>query len=267
MSIPISLMRGNYNLDCGAKVNNATITNTDIYMRSDGSGIINMNGAIISNGGTANINAPNPGDLVNVQFLQQYTGTSSSNNTYTVILNGTSIATPFSTVTTTVVSSSATINNGNINVGGNILTIGGTITGTFAVGMILSGTNVLPGTTITSIIDSTHFTVDQTQLVPARQIQGQSSVNNNLIIQSGAVYINMVALNVDTSTGGPSATFTACKTTSGVDGSHSRLSSCGGIGTGERLKMYWYSGNTIQFAKTGINYNGTYQIQVNILGN
>lgn len=267
MSIPISLMRGNYNLDCRSKVNNATITNTNIYMNPDGSGIINMNGAIISSGGTPSLANPNPGDIVNVQFLQQYTGISSSNNIYTVILNGTSIATPFSTTTTTVVSSSATINNGTIGIGGNILTIGGTITGIFAVGMTLSGTNVLPGTIITSIIDLTHFLVDQTQLVPATQIQGQSSVNTNLVIQSGAVYINMVALNVDGSTGGPSATFTACKTTSGVDGNSSRLSSCGGISTKERIRMYWYSGNTIQFSKTGINYNGTYQVQLNILSN
>lgn len=267
MSIPISLMRGNYNLDCGAKVNNATITNTDIYMKQDGSGIINMGGAIIHSVGTANIANPNPTDVVNVQFLQQYTGTSSNNNTYIVILNGTSISTPFSTVTTTVVSSSATINNGTIGIGGNILTISGNITGTFAVGMTLTGTLVLPETKITEIIDTTHFLVDQTQLVPATQIQGQSSVNTNLNIQSGALYINMVALNVDESSGGPSATFTACKTTSSVDGSHSRLSSCGGIGTGERLKMYWNAGNTIQFAKTGINYNGSYELMINVLTN
>ena len=267
MSIPISLMRGTYKLDCGSNVNNSTITNTNIYMRSDGSGIINMNGAIIQNGGTPSLVSPNPGDIVNVQYLQQYTGTSSSNNVYTVILNGTSIATPFSTVTTTVISSSATINNGTIGVAGNILTIGGTITDTFAVGMVLTGTNVLSGTVILSIIDTTHFLVDQTQLVVATQIQGQSIINNNLNILSGAVYINMVALNIDGSTGGPSATFTASKTTAGVDGNSTRLTMCGGLGTGERLRMYWSSGNTIQFSKTGINYNGTYQISIFSLTN
>lgn len=267
MSIPISLMRGTYKLDCGSNVNNSTITNTNIYMKTDGTGIINMNGAIIKNGGTPSLVSPSPGDIVNVQYLQQYTGTSASSNIYTVILSGTSLATPFSTITTTAVSSSATINNGNIGVAGNILTIGGTITGTFAVGMTLTGTNVLSGTVIVSIIDSTHFLVDQTQLVVATQIQGQSITTTNLNIQSGAVYIHMVALNVDGSTSGPSAIFTACKTTASVDGVGTRISSCPGLGTKELLQMRWNSGDTIKFSKTGLNYNGTYQISINSLTN
>jgi hypothetical protein len=94
MSIPLSLIRGNFFVDRGSKINTATITNTDIYMNTDGTGILDMGGAVIQNAGTPSLTAPNPGDVVNIAYLQQYTspttgtGGTATQTVYTATLSG-----------------------------------------------------------------------------------------------------------------------------------------------------------------------------------
>jgi hypothetical protein len=181
MSIPISLMRGNYYLDCNSRINTSTITNTNIYMKNDGSGVLDMGGAVIHNAGTPSIISPNLTDVVNVQFLQQYIGQATS-NVYQLVLSGTIWSVPTS-----------------------------------------------------------------------------------LSLTSGSLFINIRALNIDGSAGGPSATFSVSKSTSSITGNPTRITSCGGLNTGEKLMVRWLSNSNIQFQKTGSNYDGTYEVQFTLL--
>lgn len=257
----ISLNRGNYYLDCNTRINTATITNANIYMASNGSGVLDMGGAVITNSGTPSISSPNPKDVVNVQFLQQYTGQSTTNITYSVYLTGTTASTPYYNSTATA--SQATI-------AGTVLTLSGTIQGVFAVGMTLQGTGVTNGTTIVSFgtgnggIGTYNLSVSQTVSTPI-VLTGTKQTTLNLT--SGALFASIVALNVDGSAGGPSATFSSSKTTSSSTGNVTRLSNCAGLNTGETLRMHWLAGSNLQFSKTGLFYNGTYNIQINVIGN
>ena len=62
------------------------------------------------------------------------------------------------------------------SISGTTLTVGGTVTGTFAVGMVLSGTGVTAGTTITAIGTGTGgagtYTVSASQTVSTTSITG-----------------------------------------------------------------------------------------------
>ena len=62
--------------------------------------------------------------------------------------------------------------------------------------------------------------------------------------------------------GGPSASFTLVKSESGRQPSYTRSGSSAGISTNERLDVKWDPGDGLSLKKTGINYNGTYQIRI-----
>lgn len=67
-------MRGNFYTDCGGKMNNSTITNSNIYMKNDGSGILTMGGAKITN-----VALPtNPSDVATKNYVDISTGNVSS---------------------------------------------------------------------------------------------------------------------------------------------------------------------------------------------
>lgn len=166
MSIPISLMRGNFYIDCGGKMNNSTITNSNIYMRNDGSGILTMGGAKITN-----VALPtNPSDVATKNYVDTFLG-GGSGSIIQVTLTGTSYS---------------------------------------VVSPVLSGT---------------------------------------------------VTLNVKNSiSGGPSAIFNICKNEQLLIGNPTRTCSCAGLNTYERLQIRWLANSGIELRKTGVNYNGIYNI-------
>jgi hypothetical protein len=85
MSIPISLMRGNFYIDCGGKVNNSTITDSNIYMKNDGSGILNMSGAKITN-----VALPtDPSDVANKNYVDTFLGGGGGGSIIPITLTGT----------------------------------------------------------------------------------------------------------------------------------------------------------------------------------
>lgn len=82
MTTPISLMRGNFYLECGAKVTNSEITTSTI----------NMDGGVITNNGTPT----NPGDLATKSYVDTVVGVS---NIVVVTLTGTNYSTVVSNTT------------------------------------------------------------------------------------------------------------------------------------------------------------------------
>jgi hypothetical protein len=93
------------------------------------------------------------------------------------------------------------------------LTVGGTVTGTFSIGMTLSGTNVLPGTYITAG-SGTSWTVNQTQTVASTTITGRTQKS------------------IDIGTGGASGSITEITLGSATSGSTSTTSINGKLNTG-----------------------------------
>jgi len=103
---------------------------------------------------------------------------------------------------------SATATAGSIS--GTTLTLGGTISGTFSSGMILSGTNVLPGTRIVSGSNNT-WQINQSQTVSATTISGITTDLGGLV--NGAYYfIKLISANAFSLTlqpGGPAIDLTS----------------------------------------------------------
>lgn len=61
---------------------------------------------------------------------------------------------------------------------------------------------------------------------------------------------------------GPSATFNISKNSSSVAGNPLRLTSSAGLVTEEKLMVRWTSGGPLEVKKTGVNYNGVYNVVI-----
>lgn len=87
-----------------------------------------------------------------------------------------------------------------------------------------------------------------------------SGTNYSTIITSTSGSVMLVIKNIIA--GGPSATFNISKNDSSVTGNPLRLTSSAGIGTFEKLMIKWDSGGPLQLQKTGINYDGIYNVKI-----
>ena len=61
---------------------------------------------------------------------------------------------------------------------------------------------------------------------------------------------------------GPSASFDLTKSTNSTGASITRSSSLAGTNTHERLEIRWLPNTTIEMRKTGVGYNGSYNIKI-----
>ncbi|NPT59095.1 gp53 minor capsid family protein [Paraburkholderia elongata] len=108
-------------------------------------------------------------------IVSQLTGTTGSTGTYTVSVSQT-------VASTTITSSGATF------------TVGGTVTGVFAVGQTLSGAGVTAGTTITNLISGTGgagtYAVSIAQTTSSTTITASGGVLTVTVVGSGALALN-----------------------------------------------------------------------------
>lgn len=85
-----------------------------------------------------------------------------------------------------------------------------------------------------------------------------TSYSNIITSTSGSVIIvikNIIA-------NGPSATFNISKNSSSISANPLRLTSSAGIGTFEKLMVRWNAGGPLQVKKTGVNYDGVYNVVI-----
>lgn len=80
-------------------------------------------------------------------------------------------------------------------------------------------------------------------------------LNTNIL--RGNLIVNITSIS---SPNGPSATFELCKSDQTVKGSIHRSSTSAGTSTLERLMMTWNINSTPIVYKTGLNYDGVYQV-------
>lgn len=78
------------------------------------------------------------------------------------------------------------------------------------------------------------------------------------VITSTSGSVNFVVKNIVAN--GPSASFSISKNSSIINGNPNRTVSCAGIGTLERLDIQWLASGPLQIRKTGMNYDGVYNI-------
>ncbi len=76
-------------------------------------------------------------------------------------------------------------------------------------------------------------------------------------ILKGDLTISIISIS---SPGGPSAKFFLSKSHQSLEGSVHRISTSAGFTTQERLRIEWNSASTPVVYKTGINYDGVYQV-------
>ena len=147
--------------------------------------------------------------------VSQLTGTAGGIGTYTVsntllITTNNTVVTVYGDVATAINSTNAIVTNtatsGSIS--GTTLTIGGTITGVFAVGQMLSGSGVTAGTTITALGTGTGGA--GTYTVSTSQTEGAATVTANL---SGS---QMTVTSVTSGTLGVGATIAGTGITGGT---------------------------------------------------
>lgn len=109
------------------------------------------------------------------QIVSQLTGTTGSTGTYQV-------------------SVSQTIASGALTSSGGTFTVGGTVTGVFAVGQTLSGTGVTAGTTITNLISGAGgagtYAVSIAQTTASTVITASGGVLTVTAVASGAIALN-----------------------------------------------------------------------------
>jgi len=83
------------------------------------------------------------------------------------------------------------------------LTVGGTVTGTFSIGMVLSGTNVLPSTYITALGTGTGgagtYTINKTQTVASTTITGTTAKSIDIGINGASGSVTNITLGSATS--------------------------------------------------------------------
>ena len=91
--------------------------------------------------------------------------------------------------TTAAIGTGSTANSSSSNIAGTVLTIGGTVTGTFSTGMAIYGTGVLPGTVITGG-GGTTFSVNIPQTVSTTAINGGGFATISFATQASAPYAN-----------------------------------------------------------------------------
>ncbi len=150
------------------------------------------------------------------------------------------------------------------SVAATVLTVGGTVTGTFAVGMELTGTGVAPGTTIVALGTGTGgagtYTINQSQTVSSTTITGTTLTNTYSKIHSeysDVTHFFRLTYN---------QTRTAVNTNSSISGT--TLTVSGGAQTGQFTVGMVLTGTgvsantTITAFGTGTGGTGTYTVSV-----
>jgi hypothetical protein len=146
-----------------------SISGTTLTVTAIGTGAV-FPGQTIS--GSPSTGAP---IVTGTQIVSQLTGTTGSTGTYQV-------------------SVSQTVNSGTITGSGGTLTVGGSVTGTFAVGETLTGSGVTSGTAILAGISGTGgagtYAVSIAQTVGAESITASGGTMTVTAIASGALNVN-----------------------------------------------------------------------------
>ena len=110
---------------------------------------------------------------------------------------------------TGVTTASTTANGASCSIATTVLTVAGANTGTFSIGMALSGTNVLPGTYITSLGTGTGglgtYNINQTQTVASTTITGRTQKSIDIGTNGGNNSITAITLG-SSNTGATSTT-------------------------------------------------------------
>ena len=145
---------------------------------------LTIGGTVTGYFGTGQLITTGTGVTANTAITGQLTGTPGGDGTYSVDISQT-VTGPIAIKTTNaIVTNTSTASS----ISGTTLTVGGTVSGFFGIGQLISGNNVTPGTTITGLGTGTGgagtYTVSNSQTVGAGSVLVAASANTTMNVTS-----------------------------------------------------------------------------------